>query len=379
MPSLPDGMRRRCLRAEERTRPGGPADWPPVLEPASPSASAPALAALLARQSATLRALLAAEGALLFRGWGVDSPEALGQVLESAGFRLSDHYRHGTSPRAKAAPCIFESTTVSDGYPILAHNEMSYLSRRPGFIAFACAEAPPRDGETPIFDCRAAARNLPPALADWLRQRQVRYRRLIRRGGLLPVNAVFRTWREVFGTASPEAIRQLLEEAGVTGRFRGRLLVTDVRVDPLPLHPVGGEPCLAVQLFHPAGVRLDMAELTGRQHRLLRAWRTLLLRLLYGSHLSPLQIRLGDGAPLPDELVLRLRQAYWDNAVLFRWRRGDLLLLDNLAVAHGRMNVVRPRRILAAFGEPVTLPLPPLEPAGALRSPPTSAAGWNRP
>jgi alpha-ketoglutarate-dependent taurine dioxygenase len=55
--------------------------------------------------------------------------------------------------------------------------------------------------------------------------------------------------------------------------------------------------------------------------------------------------------------MLALRRTVWDRSVLFRWQPGDLLVLDNFLTAHGRMNVVQPRKILTAFGDLVTVPL----------------------
>ena len=43
---------------------------------------------------------------------------------------------------------------------------------------------------------------------------------------------------------------------------------------------------------------------------------------------------LGGGTTIDDWRIVR---AHWDNAVLIRWERGDVLLLDNHVVAHGRM------------------------------------------
>jgi alpha-ketoglutarate-dependent taurine dioxygenase len=45
-----------------------------------------------------------------------------------------------------------------------------------------------------------------------------------------------------------------------------------------------------------------------------------------------------------------LGKAEWKNAVIFQWKQGDILIMDNLEVAHSRLNTKLPRKILTAFG-----------------------------
>ena len=45
--------------------------------------------------------------------------------------------------------------------------------------------------------------------------------------------------------------------------------------------------------------------------------------------------------------LFRARQKH---SVVFKWKRGDVLMLDNILAGHGRMNVKPPREILVCFG-----------------------------
>ena len=55
----------------------------------------------------------------------------------------------------------------------------------------------------------------------------------------------------------------------------------------------------------------------------------------------------GDGSEIEPEVIQHIRTISWECAVGFQWRNGDLLVLDNLAVQHGRIGFTGDRKILA--------------------------------
>ena len=50
----------------------------------------------------------------------------------------------------------------------------------------------------------------------------------------------------------------------------------------------------------------------------------------------PLEVSYGDGSPIDNETARRIRLALRAETVTFAWRRGDVLVLDNMLTAHGR-------------------------------------------
>jgi hypothetical protein len=63
----------------------------------------------------------------------------------------------------------------------------------------------------------------------------------------------------------------------------------------------------------------------------------------------PRNAYLGDGSPISDEELAQVRAAYEAETIAFRWQDGDVLMLDNLAMAHGRFGYEGPRELLVAM------------------------------
>jgi len=62
----------------------------------------------------------------------------------------------------------------------------------------------------------------------------------------------------------------------------------------------------------------------------------------------------GDGEPIEPGVLDQLRSAYSDATRVFAWQVGDLLLLDNMLMAHGREPFTGPRSILVGLAMPAS-------------------------
>lgn len=60
-------------------------------------------------------------------------------------------------------------------------------------------------------------------------------------------------------------------------------------------------------------------------------------------------VTFGDGTPLPADLIHECLNILEEESVAIGWKKGDILLLDNLAVLHSRRSFDPPRRILASL------------------------------
>ena len=66
----------------------------------------------------------------------------------------------------------------------------------------------------------------------------------------------------------------------------------------------------------------------------------------------PANTYYGDGSPIEPEVLDEIRDAYGSATVSSAWRRGDILLLDNMLTAHSRTPYVGERKILVGMSEP---------------------------
>jgi len=47
--------------------------------------------------------------------------------------------------------------------------------------------------------------------------------------------------------------------------------------------------------------------------------------------------------------MLALMEAIWKHAIFVKWKKGDILIINNKKMAHARMNVTGQRKIVVAM------------------------------
>jgi alpha-ketoglutarate-dependent taurine dioxygenase len=285
------------------------------------------------RERATIEEMLLQHGALLFRQAGVSTPAAFGRFVKAVTPATLD-YVDGNSPRTRITRGVYTSTEYPAQYFISLHNELSYSHHWPSRIFFCCVVAAAEGGATVVADSREILRRLDPALVEEFTRRRIEYIRNLHGG-----NGLGPSWQDTFEMTDRKDVEELCQEAGMAYEWRpdGGLRVRQIR-PAVAQHPQTGEIVWFNQAdqFHPSTHPPDIyAALQG----------------LYGDRTEdlPQNVRFGDGGEIPVESLDAVREAARASMVPVAWQEGDLLMVDNVLVAHGRMPFAGQRKILVAM------------------------------
>src|SRR5262245_13782579 len=173
-------------------------------------ASARQLKDWLTSNKAQVDQLLQTHGALLFRGFGVDSAEEF-QDIAAIFCHEFGSYVGGNSPRTRVSSHVFTSTEYPKEEPISMHNEASYLKRMPGHILFFCHQPATQGGQTPIADCRRVLNRIDPDVRSRFDRNGVLYVNNLHGGAGLG-----KSWMETYRTKDPREVEGYLEDNGHT-------------------------------------------------------------------------------------------------------------------------------------------------------------------
>jgi 2,3-diaminopropionate biosynthesis protein SbnA len=306
-------------------------ELPLLAEPSGPGVN---LEAWAASHRELLEQKLQQHGGILFRGFNLKEPEDLETFIRAVSGE-SLEYRERSSPRHAVKGNIYTSTDYPPSQMIFLHNENSYQQEWPLKIFFFCRQAPETGGETPIADVRKVLARISPEIRDRFAERRWMYVRNFGDGFGL-------SWHTVFQTTDKGTIERHCREKGIETEWKdGDRLRTRAVRQALARHPKTAE---LVWFNHATFFNVSTLDPVVRE--------TLLSEFEDGE--LPTNTYYGDGSPIEPEVLDQLRAAYHAETVSFPWQHGDLLMLDNMLVAHGRAPYTGARQILVGMAEPVS-------------------------
>lgn len=282
---------------------------------------------------AEIEKMLMEHGALLFRGFGVENAEAFEAFAQATSEGGLMEYRDRSTPRKTRGANVYTSTIYPADQRINLHNEGTYWTTWPLKIYFCCLTAPDEGGETPIANVARVFDRIDDDVKAPFVEKGVMYVRNYNDGFGLP-------WQEVYQTDSKDEVEAYCRANAIEFEWKegDRLRTKQIR-PAVRTHPVTGETCW---FNHAAFFHVSALDPTVRE-RLLES---------FGVEGLPYNTYYGDGTPIAEEVVAHLFDAYREETVAFPWEEGDVMMLNNMVVAHAREPYKGDRAVVAAMTEP---------------------------
>lgn len=288
------------------------------------------LAGWAANSQEYLRTELAKHGAILFRNFTVDSPSRFEEFAKAISGDLFDEY--GDLPREDRGAKVYGSTPYPADKPILFHNESSHMHRWPMKIWFYCVKPAEKYGATPILDCRQTYQRLDPALIKRFAEKKLMYVRNFIEG--LDVS-----WQQFFMTTDKGRVEDYCRRVSIDFEWKGENKLTTRQIcQAIARHPYTNEMVFfnQIQLHH-----ISCLDQAVRKSMLS----------LFSEEELPRNVYYGDGTAIEDSVVAEISALYEELAVRFQWQTGDVLMVDNMLVAHARDPFEGTRKLLVAMAE----------------------------
>lgn len=285
----------------------------------------------------SLLALFAEEGAVLLRGFGGGRDGFVGlSERASRGFSTYQGGFFRDRRPVERNETLLTVTASREGFAVPLHGEMYYTKNRPAMLWFYCERPPDADGETTLCDGEQLWQRMSDEAKATFTDRRVKYVRHLPDGA----------WQEAFQTddldvvarhcAAEDTRLSVGDDGGVVTEFLdwavavGRSGARDTFVNNV--------------------VALYLGELAFRQGT------SAAMRKLSGGTFQ-LTVRMEDGAPVPGRVIKELMGLHRRSTHHHVWHEGDVLLVDNRRMLHGRAAFTGARDIYvrlasASAGEP---------------------------
>lgn len=276
-----------------------------------------------------LAARLSTHGAVLFRGLpiaSIDDFDAFIRCFDLPNFQYKDSLSNAV--RVNKTERVFTANEAPPDVEIFMHHEMAQTPVYPSRLFFYCDKPSEVAGATPICRSDRLWQNIErdfPDFAERARAHGLHYT------NVMPADddaqsGQGRSWKSTFFADTRDAAEARMRELGYTWRWQedGSLAATTPRLDAVRTLDDGSE-----SFFN----QLIAA---------FKGWKD--------TRNDPAKaITFGDGSPLPADTVLAICDMADAMAFDIPWQAGDVALIDNYRVMHGRRPFEGSRRVLASL------------------------------
>ena len=273
-------------------------------------------------------------GAVLIRGFSSWQQHDVRAAVQNISGEDPLNYVYRSTPRTELARGVYTATEYPAGLSIPLHNENSYQQDWPMLLFFFCQQpADKGGGQTTLADTRTVTDRIDQSIRRKFAEKKIMYVRNYRKDIDLP-------WTTVFQTNSRLDVEEYCLAHDITFEWTGEgNLKTRQVCDAMQVHPLTGAVLWFNQahLFHPSS--LDQRT------------RKVMSQMFKDDDL-PRNASYGDGSVMDETDLMSIRGAYDKETVGVNWQKGDLLVLDNMRICHGRSPYRGTRKVLTAMARP---------------------------
>ncbi|CAN5442493.1 hypothetical protein BH18ACI1_BH18ACI1_22350 [soil metagenome] len=241
-------------------------------------------------------------------------------------------YGGGASPRVELGGGVYTSTEYPAHLRLALHNELSYSSKYPAHLYFCCLIASEKGGETPLADSRNLLKKIDADVTSQFKNKKIRYERNLDSD---PSSGF--SWQNAFETDDKQMVENYCRKSEIDFKWKDNsgLWLSEI-LPATATHPKTGEEVWFNQAegFHPCSLDKETYQ------SLISMMREDGFRL---------NVRFGDGTKIDVSTIKHISKVIQNEMVLFPWQVGDILVLDNMLTAHGRMPFSGERKIILAM------------------------------
>ncbi len=271
-------------------------------------------------------------GGIILRGFSIRSVSEFNKLASIISPYLLDYVNRST-PRTNIGGKIYTATEYPADRSIPLHNENAYTLAWPNKILFFSVIVAQSGGETPVADSRRILAKLDKAIVNKFKEKQVLYVRNYTPG-------IDLSWQEVFQTSNKHEVENYCNENKIEYTWLdsgGVELITKQKCQATITHPTTHEEVWFNQahLFHISSLNeADRNTLTAS----------------LGKGAYPRNSYYGDGTEFDEKDLNHIREIYDSEKIVFKWKKGDVMILDNILMAHSRTPFTGERKVVVAMG-----------------------------
>lgn len=289
-------------------------------------------AALWQQLGGDIERQLASSGAVLLRGFNFPDAQGFDGMIEATGWPSFTYAQSlSNAVRVNVTPRVFTANEAPPDIAIHLHHEMAQTPIHPSRLLFFCEIPPDKGGATPL--CRSDtlyARIVEelPGFAEKCRTLGVRYTNIMP-GKDNAASGQGRSWASTLSVTTCAEAEAKLAALGYDWHWRGCDDAAALRVTTAVMPAVRVLDDGSISFFN----------------QLIAAW----AGWADTPDDEPDKITFGDGSAISDTDMARAAALAEEVTVNCIWQQGDIAIIDNYRVMHGRRPFAGKRRVLAAL------------------------------